>query len=356
MKVKVQFLALILVIIACGCKRKETANNTVVTPPGPDINNTFGYGILKKVSGIWNGPVTSTTPLGGYPQWIVDFRPNSDNQVSAKNELDTLNKIFMSFFIVKHNNQYKVAFRNGGNFNGMQRVSYFVADSVSETGTSCFYRFSEAVKGMRRAYATVIFRADSMYLFTYTNKGNTLPSTTPHMTWSAKLQDTTSAAPAIAHFGFPVKHMTMDFSSVFSSVAEAIYFASSGPPAGEPYPDTVQPYLGKTTASFTYAASYTPSSSKKVLLIITTQPLFSGTTFVSANLKYRSRYVILNSTDTSYTFTLMHPGTYYYYALYDTNGTGVYGSGDWISLSNASFTLAPLGTATVSTQINFTIP
>ncbi|HXC04088.1 MAG TPA: hypothetical protein VNZ86_05000, partial [Bacteroidia bacterium] len=192
-----------LFLISTGCKRKDTATGTTTPPPGPSIADTYGYGILKKINGIWNGPVTSTTPLGGYPQWIVDFRPISDNQVSAKNELDTLNKIFLSFFIVKYENQYKVAFRNGGNFNGMQRVSYFVADSVSETSSSSFYRFAEAVKGKKRAYSNLIFRADSMYLYTYTNQSNTQPNPTPHMTWSAKLQDSTSAQNAIAHFSFP---------------------------------------------------------------------------------------------------------------------------------------------------------
>src|SRR4051812_37630257 len=87
-------------------------------PIGPDINNTKGYNILGKLGGIWNGPVTSTTPLGGYPEWIVDFRPISANQISAKNELDTLNDINMSFFVALYNNQYTICFRNGGSFNG----------------------------------------------------------------------------------------------------------------------------------------------------------------------------------------------------------------------------------------------
>jgi hypothetical protein len=39
----------------------------------------------------------------------------------------------MSFFIAKYNNEYRVCFRNGGSFGGQTRVSYFLADSVSET-------------------------------------------------------------------------------------------------------------------------------------------------------------------------------------------------------------------------------
>ncbi len=355
MSIRIKTLAAIAIIAALGCKHNTTPAPTN-TSSTPSISNTYGYGILNKIKGIWNGPVTSTTPLGGYPEWIVDFRPISNNQVSAKNELDTLNNIFMSFFIVKYNNQYTVAFRNGGEFNGSQRVSYFLADSVSETASGSFYRFAEIIKGIKRAYSNIIFRADSMYILTYTNKSNTQPSATPHMTWSAKLQDTTSCMPALAKFSYPQKALTKDFSSTFTGLAESIYYGTSGPAVGDPYPDTTQPYLGKTTAGFTFAAGYTPSPTKNVLLIITTQPLFSGGTYNSANLKYRSRYVILSSSDNSYVFTLMHPGTYYYYAIYDNAGTGLPASGDWVSTANTTFTLNALGSANVSTQINFTIP
>ncbi len=68
--------------------------------------NVKGYNILAKVPGIWNGAVYSPTPLGSYPEWIVDFRPISASQVSAKNELDAINDIFMSFFVAKFENKY----------------------------------------------------------------------------------------------------------------------------------------------------------------------------------------------------------------------------------------------------------
>jgi hypothetical protein len=346
----------ILFLFLTSCKNKSgsnsSTNNTTGNTAPPPVTNVLGYNLLKKVKGIWNGPVTSTTPLGGYPEWIVDFRPISENQISAKNELDTLNDIHMSFFIALYNNQYKVCFRNGGSFAGMKRVSYFLADSVSEGATRFFYRFSEIIKGKNRAYTEVIFSADSLIIKSYTNKKNTLPNTTPHMTWMAKLQDTTSCMPAVTSFGFPKMTMTKDFSNTFAGLSEAIFYSG----AGDPYPESAQPYLGQTTANYTYAGTYAPNSSKKVLLIITTQPLFSGMIFNSGNLKYRARYVVLASTDNSYLFNYMHPGSYYYYAFYDNDGNGTANSGDWISTANTTFSLTNQGTANTSTQINFTIP
>jgi len=355
MKIKLLLTFLILVsLISCKNKKADDVPEqpTNTANPTPDINNTYGFNVLKKIKGIWNGPVTSTTPLGGYPEWIVDFRPISENQISAKNELDTLNDIHMSFFIALYNNQYKVAFRNGGSFAGNKRVSYFLADSVSETGSNFFYRFSEILKGKKRAYTEVIFKQDSLYIKSYTNKYNTQTTSTPHMVWSAKLQDSTSAQAAISNFNFPKKSMTKDFSSTFNGQTEAVYFSLST----DPYPENAQPYLGNTTAAYSFATGYTPAASKKVFLIITTQPLFNGFVFNSSNLKYRSRYVILAANDLSFTFNYMHPGTYYYYAMYDNDGNNTINSGDWISTTNTTFTLGIQGTTSTSTQIDFTIP
>lgn len=356
---KIKIIALSILLAAFSCKNKNTEEETpepvpttTGNPATPDVNNTYGFNLLKKIKGIWNGPVTSTTPLGGYPEWIVDFRPISENQISAKNELDTLNDIHMSFFIALYNNQYKVAFRNGGSFAGNKRVSYFLADSVSENGPGSFYRFSEIIKGKTRAYTEVIFKTDSLYIKSYTNKYNTQTSSTPHMVWSAKLQDSTSCQAAVTNFVFPKKTQTKNFTNSFGGQTEAIYYNTTS----EPYPEASQPYLGQTAASYSYAAGYTPVSSKKVFLVITTQPLFSGFIFNAANLKYRSRYVILAANDNSFVFNYMHPGTYYYYAMYDNDGNAAINSGDWISTANTTFTLGALGTMNTGTQINFTIP
>lgn len=350
-------LTIAIASLAFACHRNKdnnTSNNSATGGSNnpPPVTSVLGYNVLNKVKGIWNGPVTSTTPLGGYPEWIVDFRPISENQISAKNELDTLNDIHMSFFIALYNNQYKVAFRNGGSFNGNHRVSYFLADSVSEGTLRSYFRFSEIIKGKNRAYTEVIFSADSLYIKSYTNKYNTLTTPSLHMLWTAKLQDTMSCQPALVNFGFPKMTMTKDFTNTFTGITEAVYYNSSG----DPYPENAQPYLGQTLANFTFFSSYSPVSNKKVLLIITTQPLFSGFTFNSANLKYRSRYVFLSAGNTGYTFNYMHPGTYYYYALYDNDGNKNFNSGDWVSTTNTTFTLPAAGTSTVTTNINFTIP
>ncbi|HTA84100.1 MAG TPA: hypothetical protein VK783_14245 [Bacteroidia bacterium] len=357
LKHSLTYITAAILLVACAHKNTNTTPATPTTTPTLTASTpVLGYNLLSKICGIWNGPVTSTTPLGSYPQWIVDFRPISGWQVSAKNELDTLNSIFMSFFICYNNSQFKLAFRNGGTFTGLQRVAYMACDSVSETGTQSYYQFSDFVQGKKRDIVDVLFRNDSLYLTAYTNKQNTQSTATIHMSWSAKLQDTTSCQNAKTACSFPQKSGFEDFSTTFATAAEAVYYANSGDPAGDPYTESQQPYLGQSTLSYTVSSSYTLNSSNHVFLIVTTQPLISGTGVNMANLIYRSRYVILSASSKSYVFNYMHPGTYYLYAVYDANSDGTMDSGDYVSTTNTTFTLSPKGTASATTQINFTIP
>ena len=346
-----------LCVFVAGCNSKKSSSTTVnnVPPPITATTNVLGYNLLNKICGIWNGAVTSTTQLGNYPVWIVDFRPISASQVSAKNELDTLNSIFMSFFIVYDSSQYKLAFRNGGSFAGMTRSSYMVCDSVTESSSYSYYRFVDFVKGDKRDIVEVSFYDDSLHIRAFTNESNTLPAATKiHMDWHAVIQDTTSCQAAKAAFSFPQKTMVKNFTSTFAGLTESIYYSLTG----DPYPASAQPYLGKSTLSYTVSlpAADTIPAAGKVFLIVSTHPLIGTTGPITANLIYRSRYVILSNHDAGFTFDYMHPGSYYLYAFYDADNSGSLSSGDYVSTANTTFTLAPLGTASASAQINYIIP
>lgn len=353
MRITLAIIVCVISLLLGGCKKPaQQQQQQVITNTPPTLTDTTqikGYNLLSKICGIWDGGVTSTTRLGSYPEWIVDFRPISAAQVGAKNELDTANNIFMSFFITYHSG-YKLAFRNGGAFANMQRTSYMEVDSVSETGTQSYYRFVDFVKGAKRAYTEVIFKQDSLILQSFTNIYNTEQTATPHMQWRAKLQDSTSCQAAKSHFNFPQKVLVQNFDTTFAQVTESIYFQN----VGDPYPANAQPYVGQATLSYT--STFTLNPSNHVFLLISTQPLISNTGPITGNFIYRSRYVILNASDASYTFTLMHPGSYYLYAYYDTNGNGVLDSGDYVSTANTTFTLAASGTVSASAAINFQMP
>jgi hypothetical protein len=353
----------LLMVLSCSknTEKKEEAVTTQ-TNGGSSCNlasistssNVKGFGILEKFSGIWNGPVYSPTALGSYSEWIVDFRPISPSQISAKNELDSVNDIFMSFFITKHNCEYKMAFRNGGGFAGSVRNAYMVMDSLDEGISESFYRFVDPVSGGDRVYADITFKQDSLTMHVYTNKYNSLPAPVTHMIWTANLRDTTAAQDAIALFNFPQKELTKDFSTTFNGLADAVFYNA----AADPYPEQDQPYLGNSTVNVNITNPASVNSSKKVLIIITTKPLFNAGVFVPANLDYRSRYVFVDAGSAmSYNFNYMHPGDYYVNALYDDNGDLNFSSGDYINTPfDVPFTLNDQGVSSANVTINFQIP
>lgn len=348
-------LIISILTLLSSCKDKNPPADSACQLEEINSNSTVeGYGILAKLPGIWNGSVYSPTPLGSFPEWIVDFRPISEAQVSAKNELDSLNDIFMSFFIVKIDCSYKIAFRNGGGFAGNVRNSYLVIDSVSETATSSFYRFVDPIAGKNRVYSDITFKQDSLIMHTYTNKFNTVSTPQTHMIWRAKLKDQTATQNAITHFNFPQKKVVKDFTTTFDGRSEAIYYNISN----EPFPESAQPYIGKSNVTVNITNPSSIDVSKKVLIIVSTQALFNGFNFNAANLKYRSRYVLVGAKSTTgFTFNNMHPGTYYVNAIYDINGDGNFSSGDYINNNfDVPLTLNASSIANATVNVNFLIP
>lgn len=345
-------------IVASSCRHDPDFDLTPPIndslPPISDTSTVMGFSILDKLPGIWHGPVTSSTPLGSYQEWIVDFRPISSAQISAKNELDSLNDIFMSFFVAKFENKYMLFFRNGGGFAGNVRNSYMKIDSVYESTSLSFYRFVDPVAGGDRVDTDITFKDDSMIMHVHTNVYNTLSEPVTHMIWKAQLKDTTSAQNAIDAFDFPKKNMVKDFSTTFTGLTEAVFYSASV----DPYPEDDQPYLGNSNVTINITNPAVVNVSKKVLIIVTTQPLFSGFTFIPENLKYRSRYVFVGAANpTGYKFNYMHPGSYYINAIYDSNGDYNFSSGDYMnSVFDVPFTLAANGSSAPSVTINFLIP
>lgn len=324
-----------------------------VDPIGPGTN-VQGYNILGQLPGIWNGPVTSSTALGGYPEWIVDFRPISGAQISAKNELDSVNDIFMSFFIAKIGTEYKTVMRNGGGFAGSVRTSYMVIDSVVENSSFNYYRFSDPAGGETRVHTEITFKDDSLIMHTFTNDYNTLSAAVSHMKWTANLRDQTASQNAISNFNYPQKQEVKDFTTTFDGQTEAVYYGN----VGDPYPESDQPYLGSCNLTVNITNPSSVNNSKKVLVIITTEELFPGMIFQAGNLDFRSRYVLVQAETTcGYNFNYMHPGSYFVNCIYDENGDNNFSSGDYMNSSfDSPLTVIAEQAGTKSVTIDFLIP
>jgi len=333
-------VALILITFA-SCKHNESSEEQSI----------IGYGFLNRISGMWNGPVTSSTTAGSFPIWYCDFRPVGASQVSQFSQMDSITTTNLSFFIVKYKDQLRLTQRTEGCHNDTCCVTYEVLDSASETNG--YYHFSDFVKGSKRAVSIYKFTGKQLEMKVYTNKFNKYDSLVWHSTWEATLATTDFTKQAISYFNFPQPVMTRDFTNAFNNMTESIFFNFDN----DPYNSLLQPYVGNVTVNISISPDLQVNQTDQVFLVFTTEPLFTGTTFLPASLKYTSRYILLPASTTTYTIRNVHPGSYYLYSVIDKNHDGTYGPGDYISSDiNHTFTVIDSQPLTITTSIDMVIP
>src|SRR5690606_4969857 len=105
----------------------------------------------------------------------------------------------------------------------------------------------------------------------------------------------TSAQSAVSTFSYPQKLEVIDLTHSFDGLIEAVFYGN----LGDPYPSGDQPHVGVSTVNITITNPASPDPSKKLLIIVTTQPLFDGFVFQPQNLDFRSRYVFINAANTT---------------------------------------------------------
>lgn len=345
MKIIVIFVLIVFLIV--GCKSTDKAKDGTVA--GAD--KVLGFGILSRLPGQWHGPVHTTTPAGSFENWYVDFRPVSAGQVSQYSTMnqDVLN--YLSFFIVKHEGQLKVAIRTEGVFQNKGCITYEVIDKVNDK--KGYYRFSDFQAGEARAYTEFFFTGDGFTMDTYTNKSNTVSPLQLHSRWKATAGDKKAAQAAIKRFNFPQPVMVKDFSNVFSHMSESIFFQFDN----DPYPSDNQPYVGTVTVNIGIDKSLKVKPTHELFVLLTTDSLFSGLKYDPTHLKYISRFVFLPPETKSFTFKNIHPGKYFVYTYNDINGDKHHKSGDWMSSDlNNVITVPEEGSVTVDSVIDFVIP
>jgi hypothetical protein len=169
---------------------------------------------------MWNGPVFSDTPAGSFDTWYVDFRTVSASQVSQYSTLDADTLNYVSSFIVKHDDQLKVALRTEGVFQNKGCVTYEVVDRVNEAER--YYRFSDFQAGTKRAYTELIFKDEELLMEVYTDKFNRVSSLELHSRWVARRGGVRATQTAASRLQFPQPAMVKDFTDVFENMSESI--------------------------------------------------------------------------------------------------------------------------------------
>lgn len=339
------FIVFIIVILVFQCVSSGD--------PGEKVsrNDILGFGFFNRIPGLWSGPVITDTPAGNFPVWYVDFRPVAPGQISQYTSIDLNTINYLSFFIVKHDNQLKLAMRTEGVFMNQGCVTYEVMEAADES--KGYYKFSDFVAGSRRAYTEFTFTDNKLVMEVYTTKFNKLVEPVLHSRWEAVLADRSAAETAIEHFNYPQAEIVKDFSDVFVNLYESIYYDLSR----DPYPSDSQPYVGTLTINVDISDNLPVKDDDELFILLTTESLFEGLTYLPENLKYFSKCIFVPIDMRTFTFKDIHPGTYYLYSYNDINGDKRHLSGDYFS-SNIfhAITLEPGQNLEVNTFIDSVIP
>lgn len=316
-----------------------------------EMHTVFGFEFLKRIPGMWHGPVFSSTSAGSFENWYVDFRPVSAAQVSQFSMLDSQTVNNTSFFVVKHEGQLKVAMRTEGCFAEKCCVTYEVMDSVNEAAG--YFRFSDFVAGTNRAYTEFRFTGEQLVMEVYTSKFNNVKPVQLHSRFEAIRTDTNAAAAAAAYFNYPQAIMVKDFSKVFNNFSESIFFEM----LNDPYKSSDQPYVGSIAININISPALSVKNSDEICLLFTTEPLYEGLQYNPDRLGFLSKYIFLPVGSKRFTIQNVHPGKYYCYSFLDLNNDKKHQSGDYMSsaLDNIIIVL-PNEKTNAETQIDLIIP
>jgi hypothetical protein len=322
--------------------------------PGPDTTQAgtprkpayYGFEVMTRMLGIWNGSLRTGTSLGNFPEWVVDFRPIDRAMVMGKSELDPQNDIFLGIWPAKYGRDTVMVFRNGGQFAGMDRISYTLLDTVFTRNGRTTFRFQDVVEGTNRIKADFTFVQDSLYLLVYTNNRF-------HFEWSAKKRADASQQAQQA-VGFARQVVVKDLSTAFAGRNSSTFYNRSE----DPYPATAHPYLGNLNLTIGFSPQASPTPTDNILVVLSTQKLIQGFVPSLTNFGARSRYVVLKrptgSGNVSYSFTYFHPGTYFLNVVVDKNGNQTIDPGDHImSTFDKPVTVNQAQVATADALVDF---
>ncbi len=103
-----------------------------------------GAGLFARLPGLWEGQAAQT-PLGSFPEVIMDFRAADSHWLFGRTDLDSQNSLRFGFAVESVNGTPALVYRNGGYFNGLERdTDTVLVDADEDAGT---YHFCAETSG-----------------------------------------------------------------------------------------------------------------------------------------------------------------------------------------------------------------
>lgn len=305
-----------------------------------------GFDLLVRLQGHWVGPMNL---LGSKYDWMAfDYRPISPSHIHGIFEGGTIGNLFTSFFVADFKGTKTIMARNGGLLNGIYRTSYFVLDKVEQRRKQTYYRLVDACGGEKIMYMELTFSGDSMDFNAYTSRFG-LKEPKLHMAFKAKRKRPELAATAAKAVGFPKNIVDFKFPD-----------PAPIPTWADEYPLTSASYLCEDSnadlvdlaiaskdplridqipwlARLSVKVNRTEQTKAKKLHVYLSQ---KALTDIDGKFIKRGRYIRMDLLDTllsfpelsgktdAFTFTYLHPGTYFLTVIADMDGDGYPSPGD----------------------------
>lgn len=168
-----------------------------------------GFEMLEYMQGHWVG---SMNLMGQDWDWMAfDYRAISPSHVHGIFEGGTIGNLFTSFFLTNFKGKRTIMARNGGLLNGIYRTSYFVLDEVKYGKDWAYYRLVDAYGGKDIMWMELTFYGNTLEFNSYTSRfGLTEPK--PHFAFKGTRRHPSLASAAAKAHGFPKRVVEFDLS------------------------------------------------------------------------------------------------------------------------------------------------
>ena len=307
---------------------------------------TRGFEMLEYMQGHWVG---SMNLMGIDYDWMAfDYRPIAPSHIHGIFEGGSIGNLFTSFFVANFNGKKTLMARNGGMLNGIYRTSYFVLDQVKYGNEWGYYRFVDAYGGKDVMFMELTFYGDSLELTAHTSRfGLTEPK--KHMAFKGKRMHAELAASAARKLGFPKNVVDYDFSNGLPKPAWAKEYPHTsasyifeargqslielGKAAKDPRRVDQMPYLSQLSVAIKRNQTI---EGKKLHVYLSRDALVDEKgKFITQGgfiredlLNTLLSFPELGAKETDFTFTYLHPGTYYLTVIADMDDDGYPSQGD----------------------------
>ncbi|WP_196886192.1 hypothetical protein [Aureivirga sp. CE67] len=327
-------------------KEEEVVDKEII--PVDIEGNNIGLEFLEQMKGHWIGK--NRVISDDYDWFAFDYRPISPSHIHGIFEGGSMGNLFTSFFISKYKGKKTLMARNGGVLSGIYRTSYFVMDSVN-TSDGNYYRFVDAKGGEKIMSIELKFKGNDLNFNAYTSKlGDRMA--TRHMTFVGERATNELADYAASENQFPQDVIEWNYeenvnpdwfapsedgtvkTSTFLSYTEETNYdlVQLAQESGDPFIISDHSYLSILNVNIEREPQYAEST---VFMNLSYAPLTDENGYFSSeeNFNTITQFPELSIGENVFSFTYLHPGTYYVTAILDKNNDGFISQGDLVNPS-----------------------